>query len=619
MINLVSSSMYVALRACLLACLLRCHHHLACFAYTFLVCIAGNAEEGEVDANASPSKRKRRQAELNPDATLEPSLDALNIKKFDLAFAVDPLFHKTSAQFDEGGAKGLLLNNLSVYRGCEIVFDSMDIPEAAVDESSVSKEAPVGTDALVTLDAATIQLISPPSNARISPTLDDILALLGAAAPPGAAAAADEFVRRVADNASSSSYSPFKLYTDVGDAAAYAGTEGDAMETDDGPDQANESREAPAYSAVNEGDGDYDYGGGFGGSYDDVYDSEPDRGHNADDSRQMVTASQGEPSTSLDEDAIGWLIAAGGETSTSYITASKGWAGASHWRYRVPASKHGGAFGGTSGENGADEDEETQHSGFVTRRGVATTRTKKSIQPLDFVALMSSKAPTFEMLPPGGGRRRTAKAKAPAKTLLPEDYHYKPEFLARYALRPRTAVSLKQWAAAEQASRASLSAVGGQNFELGGMFDDALGDNGGDGYYDDGDAYGGEWDDHVGDALDSGAGEEAQAAHRVERVEVNYSRAAKQVDVRALKELMWNGMQSVLAERSSKDLQSPIEFAEVLATVPAVNPAGRLEDLSVHLCFICVLHLANEHGLTVGGVPELDRLHLTGVVPAVGM
>ena len=39
-------------------------------------------------------------------ATLESSLEALNVKKFDLAFAVDPLFHKTSAQFDEGGARG---------------------------------------------------------------------------------------------------------------------------------------------------------------------------------------------------------------------------------------------------------------------------------------------------------------------------------------------------------------------------------------------------------------------------------------------------------------------------------------------------------------------------------
>lgn len=28
---------------------------------------------------------------------------------------------------------GLLLNNLSVYHGCDIVFDSMDVPELAMD------------------------------------------------------------------------------------------------------------------------------------------------------------------------------------------------------------------------------------------------------------------------------------------------------------------------------------------------------------------------------------------------------------------------------------------------------------------------------------------------------
>ena len=64
----------------------------------------GELGDGGVGENASPSKRKRRNQDLNPEATLEPTLEALNIKKFDLAFAVDPLFHKTSAQFDEGGA-----------------------------------------------------------------------------------------------------------------------------------------------------------------------------------------------------------------------------------------------------------------------------------------------------------------------------------------------------------------------------------------------------------------------------------------------------------------------------------------------------------------------------------
>ena len=44
--------------------------------------------------------------DVNPSSTLEASFEALNVKKFDLGFNVDPLFHKTSAQFDEGGARG---------------------------------------------------------------------------------------------------------------------------------------------------------------------------------------------------------------------------------------------------------------------------------------------------------------------------------------------------------------------------------------------------------------------------------------------------------------------------------------------------------------------------------
>lgn len=45
-----------------------------------------------------------------------------------VAFLVDPLYHQTSAQFDEGGAKGLLLNNLGVYGGCRVLFDSLEVP-----------------------------------------------------------------------------------------------------------------------------------------------------------------------------------------------------------------------------------------------------------------------------------------------------------------------------------------------------------------------------------------------------------------------------------------------------------------------------------------------------------
>jgi condensin complex subunit 2 len=93
---------------------------------------------------------------IPPLATLESYFEALNVKKFDgenmsftvlvsivrfaiqftmmmfgcfsVAFAVDPLYHQTSAQFNEGGAKGLLLNNLGVYGGCRVLFDSQEVP-----------------------------------------------------------------------------------------------------------------------------------------------------------------------------------------------------------------------------------------------------------------------------------------------------------------------------------------------------------------------------------------------------------------------------------------------------------------------------------------------------------
>lgn len=44
----------------------------------------------------------------------------------ELEFSVDPLFKKASADFDEGGAKGLLLNHLAIDSSGRIVFDSSD-------------------------------------------------------------------------------------------------------------------------------------------------------------------------------------------------------------------------------------------------------------------------------------------------------------------------------------------------------------------------------------------------------------------------------------------------------------------------------------------------------------
>lgn len=84
----------------------------------------GEDEEGE-DGEEGPKKRKKR-SQRTAEATLVSDFEKIQLKKMELEFSVDPLFKKASADFDEGGAKGLLLNHLSIDGRGRIVFDSSD-------------------------------------------------------------------------------------------------------------------------------------------------------------------------------------------------------------------------------------------------------------------------------------------------------------------------------------------------------------------------------------------------------------------------------------------------------------------------------------------------------------
>ena len=77
-------------------------HASTCLAWATDEVKIGTAEGGETCAR--PAKETKHSS---PSSTLESSFEALNVKKFDLTFAMDPLFRRTSAQFDEGGARGM--------------------------------------------------------------------------------------------------------------------------------------------------------------------------------------------------------------------------------------------------------------------------------------------------------------------------------------------------------------------------------------------------------------------------------------------------------------------------------------------------------------------------------
>ncbi|EXJ64894.1 hypothetical protein A1O7_01233 [Cladophialophora yegresii CBS 114405] len=83
-------------------------------------------EDGEDGEDGEGKKKAKRKPARSHEATLAPSFASFQGKKLELEFAVDPLFKKASADFDEGGAKGLLLNHLSIDSDGRIVFDSSD-------------------------------------------------------------------------------------------------------------------------------------------------------------------------------------------------------------------------------------------------------------------------------------------------------------------------------------------------------------------------------------------------------------------------------------------------------------------------------------------------------------
>ncbi|KAG2218606.1 hypothetical protein INT45_013914 [Circinella minor] len=85
----------------------------------------GDDDDDPQRSGDGPERRTRRRGN-RAESTLLRDFSSIALKKFDLDFAVDPLFKKTSADFDEGGARGLLLNHLAIDRDCKIIFDASD-------------------------------------------------------------------------------------------------------------------------------------------------------------------------------------------------------------------------------------------------------------------------------------------------------------------------------------------------------------------------------------------------------------------------------------------------------------------------------------------------------------
>ncbi|CAN6571546.1 unnamed protein product [Malus baccata var. baccata] len=98
-----------------------------------------------------------------------------------------------------------------------------------------------------------------------------------------------------------------------------------------------------------------------------------------------------------------------------------------------------------------------------------------------------------------------------------------------------------------------------------------------------------------------------RAYKAISSTSIHYDKTSKQVDVQPLKETLWNHVQESVQTLT----QRLVSFKQILGNFPSdCRAAETINDIFPHPCFICLLHLANEHGLMILGSPNLDDLSI---------
>ncbi|XVF21003.1 hypothetical protein REPUB_Repub12eG0053100 [Reevesia pubescens] len=487
-------------------------------------------EDANVDTAQEGNPKKETEKKMSPLSTLESSFEALNVKKFDVAFAVDPLYHQTSAQFDEGGAKGLLLNNLGVYAGCRVLFDSFEVP---------GKEMPCSNqhDTSETIDLSFAgdylerMVLNMRAKDEISPTLKNIVNQF------------DEDNRRPLENFSCSQTSTDQANTindeSEFDGAAFESFETDGFDHDDQPSIVDEEFNGaePTFTSYHEDAEQFSF-----------------NNLDADDRFENV-----------DE----YLF-----LSLGFSLKQNAWAGPDHWKYRKT--------------KGSEDVPNEENSAVLTAK---KARNKKQAQPdIDFTKALDSEMPDIFAPPKNPKSLLLPSNRAPCNTKLPEDCHYQPEDLVKLFLLP------------------NVMCLGGRRRrKLSDESREQCDDYDPQPSWEQENAFGG-FDNEIDHSDVDDSSMLVSQPRQVSKIEVQYDKTSKQVDVQTLKETLWDHIQQS-PETSFQGPEEMVSFKHLLASFPVdCRAATTIQEISPHLCFICLLHLANEHGLRIHGCPNMDDL-----------
>ncbi|PRT53683.1 Condensin complex subunit 2 [Wickerhamiella sorbophila] len=276
--------------------------------------------------------------------------------------------------------------------------------------------------------------------------------------------------------------------------------------------------------------------------------------------------------------------------------SSTGWAGPSHWRVQ-----HYHKFKGTL--PGAPA---SANSTLVLKKTSASK--KKQILIIDFSAApldedeLMAKGKTTLDLP--------KKQQSISKFLLPEDHHITSKEMLRLFLRPDDGPAQAfSRAAPGNLHNVQSDIVEDADMEMNDEFwgqvstQEPL-------RYDAGFYENTELPEDMAENMpipNSGVFDEVNALSQSRRSDqITYARVARNVDVQQLKKNMW----TTLKDTTETCPEEHLTLSSIMTHTAEKYSPEKQKELSTPFYFICLLHLANEQGLTLNNTPDLGDLEI---------
>lgn len=582
-------------------------------------------------SNDPDAHSKRRVYNRVLETTLV-EFDAIRMKTFDKELSIDPLFKKALVDFDEGGAKSLLLNTLSIDNSSRVVFD------AAIKEPTFVKLEEVPIDDLNT-DKVLIQESSFLNDSfrsrdelgeNNSVILEDEILALGM-----------DFIKfdKIVNCEVSPSIQHLRdVVADINQAKTFIDGVNNKVNNFLSEE---EMMEAIPNDKFNMDEEVFDINNDF--IDDDGMEMNDDENNNLDGSgfdqgsiRDISDVGNSSMGNIFEQDLLSYFDE----------TLKRTWRGRDHWKVRNFKKKHQlstTAEATTYETENVDADGSDQENGEVLK---FDRKGKKKHLELDFFKIDED----LEDLIFAPRQRKVIEIPLKSRVndshhLLPNDYHFSTDKITRLFIKPLQKMSLFKiknnkrsninelymnedvialdddavpeiadeqfWAdnydRKEQAEQKDSVESEVNGVELENPFED---DNGID--------FNQAFDDDDDNNIDNNDNEtplnnnnEEFGILPLKINRVSYSRVAKKVDVKRLKDNLWksiNILKDKYKETDSEATSIGLKFSNITNEMSKMYGEETRKDLSTSFCFICLLHLCNEHGLMIQNIESFKDL-----------